>query len=228
MSKHTIIFLHGGPGFKDYLKPYFNEIESEFDCIFYDQKRGSEVRIEDLIKELNDLVTSLSSKPILLGHSWGGVLATEYAKTHQDKIHGLILMNTGLSSEQWIQWNDELDQLGLGDATAEELFLSYNEKEEGAKLLKKTMESFSGETFDNLFSSYLESYNLLEDLKNIKVATLNIYGENDLRFSRKVTTSFRDYNESIVDFEVLGAGHFPFLDFGNRDKIFREIIRLFK
>ena len=77
--------------------------------------------------------------------------------------------------------------------------------------------SFCGETFDLLFSSYLEHYNFLVDLKNIKVPILNIYGENDLRFSKKVTTSFKDYNESIVDFEVLGAGHFPFLDLGNRE-----------
>ncbi|MEE3078985.1 MAG: alpha/beta hydrolase, partial [Bdellovibrionota bacterium] len=190
--------------------------------------RGSEVGIEDLINELNDLVTSLSSKPILLGHSWGGVLGTEFTKRFQDKIYGLILMCTGLSTEQWILWNDELDELGLGDASAEELFLTSKEKEEGAKLLRKTMESFCGETFDSLFSSYLENYNLLEDLKNIKLPILNIYGENDLRFSKEVTTSFRDYNESIVDFEVLGAGHFPFLDLGNREKIFREVIRLFK
>ena len=47
MSKHTIIFLHGGPGFKDYLKPYFNPLDSEFKCVFYDQKRGSEVGIEE-------------------------------------------------------------------------------------------------------------------------------------------------------------------------------------
>ena len=31
MSKHTIIFLHGGPGFKEYLKPYFNEPSYERD-----------------------------------------------------------------------------------------------------------------------------------------------------------------------------------------------------
>lgn len=53
MSKHTIIFIHGGPGFKDYLKPYFNELENEFKCIFYNQKRGSKVRIEDLINEFS-------------------------------------------------------------------------------------------------------------------------------------------------------------------------------
>ena len=151
MTKRSIIFLHGGPGFKDYLKPYLSDLKADFNCIFYDQKRGAKIRIDDLVLELDKLVESQSDKPILLGHSWGGVLGTEYTKRFQSKVSGLVLMSTGLNASQWVQWNKELDDLGLGDAPPEKLFLTSIELENGKKLLDETMKTFSGETFDSIF-----------------------------------------------------------------------------
>jgi pimeloyl-ACP methyl ester carboxylesterase len=228
MKKRTIIFLHGGPGFKDYLKPYLSDLKNNFNCTFYDQKRGSKIKIDDLVLELDKLVESQSDKPILLGHSWGGVLATEYIKRFQNKVSGLILMSTGLNASQWGQWNKELDDLGLGDAPPEEIFLTSIELENGKKLLDETMNSFSGETFDSIFESYLKKYDLLSDLSNINVPILNIFGEKDLRFSRNVTKTFRSYNKSIVDIEIKNAGHFPFLEKGNRKNITSSIVKHLK
>jgi pimeloyl-ACP methyl ester carboxylesterase len=228
MTKRTIIFLHGGPGFNDYLKPYLSDLDSDFNCIFYNQKRGPKIKVDDLVLELDKLIESQNDKPILLGHSWGGVLATEYIKRFQGKVSGLVLMSTGLNASQWVQWNKELDDLGLGDAPPEKLFLTSIELENGKKLLDETMKSFSGETFDSIFESYLKKYDLLNDLRSINVPILNIFGEKDLRFSRSVTRTFRNYNKSIIDIEIKNAGHFPFLEKGNRKSITSSIVKNFK
>lgn len=228
MGKRSIIFLHGGPGFKNYLKPYLSGLESDFNCTFYDQKRGAKVNVDDLVLELDKIVESQNDRPILLGHSWGGVLATEYAKRFKSKVSGLVLMSTGLNAKQWVQWNKELDDLGLGDAPTEKLFLTLIELENGKKLLDETMKSFSSETFDSIFEIYLKKYDLLNDLTSINVPILNIFGEKDLRFSRNVTKAFRNYNKSIIDIEIKNAGHFPFLEKGNRESITSSIVKNFK
>ena len=228
MTKRTIIFLHGGPGFNDYLKPYLSELNSDFNCIFYNQKRGAKIKVDDLVLELDKLIESQNDKPILLGHSWGGVLATEYIRRFQAKVSGLVLMSTGLNAYQWVEWNKKLDDLGLGDASIEKILLTSTELENGINLLDKAMKSFSGETFDSIFDSYLKTYDLLYALGSINVPILNIFGEKDLRFSRDITKTFRNYNKSIIDIEIKNAGHFPFLEKGNRKSIISSIVKSFE
>lgn len=228
MTRRTIIFLHGGPGFKDYLRPYLSDLNSDFNCIFYDQKFGAKIKVDDLILELDTIVEKQSDSPILLGHSWGGVLATEYTKRFQAKISALVLMSTGLNTSQWMQWHNDLDDLGLEDASPEELFLTPAELENGKILLEQSMKSFSDETFDSIFDSYLNNYDLLNDLADISIPILNIFGEKDLRFSKKITQSFRTYNKLIKDIEIKNAGHFPFLNIANRASIVSSIVDYLK
>lgn len=60
--KPKLIFFHGGPGFQDYLKPYFNSLEEQFECIFFDQLRGPQVEMNDLLKQLDDIIQSSSKE----------------------------------------------------------------------------------------------------------------------------------------------------------------------
>ncbi len=221
--KKTIIFLHGGPGFKDYLAPYFKELDNDFKLVFYDQLQASHLRVEDLIHQLDQIVDEQTDKPILLGHSWGGVLATQYTLEKQKKLSGLVLLCTGLSSSQWTQYHDELEEMGLEDAPAEKIFLTQDELKIGKPFLNKVMESFSSETFDSLADTYLDNYDLLSQISKIKIPILNIFGEKDLRFSIKVTTKFKEYNSHIKDIKILNTGHFPFLTSEGRTKISKSL-----
>lgn len=98
------IVLHGGPDFDHaYLLPELDRLADAFRLIYYDQRgRGrsaGNVQPEDvtLASELDDL--DLVRKhfgldaPVLLGHSWGTVLALEYAVRHPSRVSHLILMN---------------------------------------------------------------------------------------------------------------------------------------
>lgn len=100
-----IVALHGGPDFdSEYLLPELDRLAGQFRVIYYDQRgrgRSAEgVRPEDVTmeSEMDDLETvrrhfGLESMAVL-GHSWGGVLATEYAGRHPERLTHLILMNT--------------------------------------------------------------------------------------------------------------------------------------
>lgn len=221
---NRIIFLHGGPGFKDYLDLYFSSKIGEYNCVFYDQIQGAEVTVKNLTNQLDEIINQKDGKVLLLGHSWGGVLATEYAKNNLDKVDGLILMSTGLNSAQWTLYNQELENIGKSDIERDELLFTLNERKEGKKMLEhESWNEFSKETFDAIFKDYLQSYDLLKDLDQLTIPILNIYGENDLRFSKAVTTTFKVKNPCIQDLEIKGSGHFPYILEKNMYLITRSI-----
>lgn len=99
-----VIVLHGGPDFDHrYLLPDLDRLGDSFRLIYYDQRgRGrsaQSVRPEDvsLDSDLDDLDAVRRhfrlDAPVLLGHSWGTVLALEYALRHPTRVSRLVLMN---------------------------------------------------------------------------------------------------------------------------------------
>lgn len=104
-----VIVLHGGPDFDlSYLLPDLDQFQDTFRLIYYDQRgRGrsaDNVRPEDvtLMSDLDDLDKVRQhfglDAPVLLGHSWGAVLALEYALRHPTRVSRLILMNPAPAS----------------------------------------------------------------------------------------------------------------------------------
>jgi proline iminopeptidase len=104
-----MIVLHGGPDFDhSYLLPDLDRLADAFRLIYYDQRgRGRSldgVQPEDvtLTSDLDDLDAVRQhfqlESPALLGHSWGTVLALEYARGHPTRVSHLILMNPAPAS----------------------------------------------------------------------------------------------------------------------------------
>lgn len=118
-----IIVLHGGPDFDhDYLLPDLDRLADLGRLIYYDQRgRGrssSGVRAEDVTieSEMADLdqvrVRSGSASVALLGHSWGALLALEYAIRHPDRVSHLILLNPAPAShDDFLALRDHLAAL---------------------------------------------------------------------------------------------------------------------
>jgi proline iminopeptidase len=99
-----LIVLHGGPDFDHaYLLPELDELADTYRLIYYDQRgRGQSadnVRPDDvtLASDLDDLDNVRRhfrlDAPVLLGHSWGTVLALEFALRHPTLVSHLVLMN---------------------------------------------------------------------------------------------------------------------------------------
>ena len=55
----------------------------------------------------------------VLGHSWGGVLAMEYAIRHPERVSHLILLDTGpASADDWRSFREELARRRPADVDA--------------------------------------------------------------------------------------------------------------
>jgi proline iminopeptidase len=104
-----LIVLHGGPDFDiAYLLPDLDRLADSFRLIYYDQRgRGrsaDQVHPDDvsLASDVLDLDRVRRhfhlESAALLGHSWGTVLALEYALRYPTRVSHLILMNPAPAS----------------------------------------------------------------------------------------------------------------------------------
>jgi len=105
--KIKVLLLHGGPGCTHELFHCFDgHLPSEgIEYIYYDQLGSfysdqpsdtSLWTIERFVDEVEQVRKALKLDKdnfYLLGQSWGGILAMEYAAKHQDKLKGLIISN---------------------------------------------------------------------------------------------------------------------------------------
>jgi proline iminopeptidase len=105
----SLIVLHGGPDFDhSYLLPDLDRLKDGFRLIYYDQRgrgksaenvRPEDVRLTSDIEDLNRVREHFQlDAAVLLGHSWGAVLALEYALRYPTRVSRLILMNPAPAS----------------------------------------------------------------------------------------------------------------------------------
>jgi proline iminopeptidase len=104
-----IVVLHGGPDFDHtYFLPDLDRLADTFRLIYYDQ-RGRGRSVDHVLPEEVTLTSDVDDidrvrqhfrlqSLALLGHSWGTVLALEYALRHPKRVSHVILMNPGPAS----------------------------------------------------------------------------------------------------------------------------------
>jgi proline iminopeptidase len=120
--KQKVLLLHGGPGATH---EYFECFESFFpkegiEFIYYDQLGSaysdqptdtSLWTIERFVEEVEQVRTALGLNKdnfFLLGHSWGGILAMEYALKYQNNLKGLIISNMMASCIDYDKYAEEV------------------------------------------------------------------------------------------------------------------------
>lgn len=105
-DKPVLIALHGGPG-GDYrnLLP-IAPLADDYRIVFYDQrmtglssrKFAGEITLQSYFDDLDAFVEHFSPgrKVILLGHSWGAMMASGYVGMHPEKVSKIILIEPGI------------------------------------------------------------------------------------------------------------------------------------
>jgi L-proline amide hydrolase len=110
-----LVVLHGGPGAShDYLLP-LTDLADGRAVVFYDQigngrsthypERGADFWTVDLfVRELDNLVDALgiADRHHVLGSSWGGFLAQEYALIHPPGLRAIVLADTAASFPDFV------------------------------------------------------------------------------------------------------------------------------
>lgn len=110
-----LVALHGGPGAThDYLLS-LTDLAGERPVVFYDQLgngksshfpgRGADFwTVALFVEELHNLVGALDlGDHHVLGQSWGGFLAQEYALTHPAGLRSLVLADTAASFPRFVE-----------------------------------------------------------------------------------------------------------------------------
>ncbi len=134
-TNSMVVFLHGGPG-----ADYRNAIAAKqlssngYFVIFYDQ-RGSglskrhkknsysiQLMIDDLSAVIEHYRTSPNQKIFLIGHSWGGMLATAFVNQYPNKVAGLVLAEAGgLTYDDFTKYGESSKKLNLFSETTNDV-----------------------------------------------------------------------------------------------------------
>ncbi|KLO18947.1 proline iminopeptidase protein [Schizopora paradoxa] len=118
-----LVTLHGGPGFPHYYMLSLADLATSYGIpvVFYDQLGvGVSTNLPDkppdfwtpdlFIEELENLLQHLDIHEFdLLGHSWGGMLAAQFAATRSPRgLRKLIISNSTASQSMWTKCLDDL------------------------------------------------------------------------------------------------------------------------
>ncbi|REC49454.1 alpha/beta hydrolase [Chryseobacterium pennipullorum] len=246
-----VVALHGGPGGDYRYLLNCKELANEgYRVVFYDQ-RGSGLSqrfskqsylslgsgVMDLMyDELHSVIAHYRKNPgqkvVLLGHSWGAMLASGYAGKYPEDIQGLVLCEPG-----GLIWDDVKEYVKesrsfklwseiMNDVTYLDQFISGKEDQHEILDYKMTMlasrNSITGEgdfdpgitwrsgavIMDALFDSG-EKYklNFSEGLQNYNAPVLFLYSERNKAYpdswAQKITSSYKN----VTRVKISGVGH---------------------
>lgn len=117
-----ILLLNGGPGAThEYFECFESFLPQEgFEFIYYDQlgcgnsDNPNDTSMWDLpryVEEVEQVRKALKLDKdnfLLLGHSWGGVLAMQYALKYPDNLKGMIISNMMSNADAYVKYANEV------------------------------------------------------------------------------------------------------------------------
>jgi len=115
LSHRPLIALHGGPGFSYNYMDSIQDLASSRTVIFYDQiGNGKSTHLDSqpdsfwtidlFLSELENVIKFFGYDSFdILGHSWGGMLAAEYAVLTSKGLNKLILSDSLPAMNLWVQ-----------------------------------------------------------------------------------------------------------------------------
>jgi proline iminopeptidase len=114
-SKIKILLLHGGPAMThEYMECFESFFPKEgFEFYEYDQLGSyysdqptdsslwTTARFVEEVEQVRKAIGADKNNFIVLGNSWGGILAMEYALKYQENLKGLIVCNMMASAKEY-------------------------------------------------------------------------------------------------------------------------------
>jgi proline-specific peptidase len=252
----ALVILHGGPGVgdcRDQVRDY-GSLADEYRLVFYDA-RGSgrsadapPYTHEQWVADTDELTRQLGIERFaLLGHSYGGIVAQEYALVHPDRLARLILVDTSPSTVE----NEETiaRALGAGLPGIEESWLRklFEGRLDSDAEMKEMWELLLPLYFDGPFDPALPqqmaddtyyhyathnyafsvnnpAYDVRDRLGGVDVPTLAICGGNDwitpLVKSEEIVSLLPDSRLEVFEH----SGHMPMIEESEK---FLTVLRAF-
>lgn len=194
-----VLLLHGGPGGTheafECFDGYFPNEEIEYiyydqlDSYYSDKPNDSTLwTIDHFVEEVEQVRKALnldSSNFYLLGQSWGGILAMEYALKYQDNLKGLIISNMMASIPEYEKYASEV----LGPQLPPEVFKEIKELEAN--------NGFSNPRYTELVTNYYYTEHVLR-------MPLDSWPESINRCFSHLNPSIYIYMQGYSEFGVTG------------------------
>jgi proline iminopeptidase len=249
-----LVVLHGGIGLsQDYLLPYMLKLADNFCVILYDQRACgastgeinlNTMTIETFVKDLDAIREALHCEKIsILGHSWGGFVAMEYAIAHPNHVEKLIVSNSmpassddmNLFAQEWKRriapYQADLDALkalqefAMGEPDVVEryfrtLFRPCFFRPENVSCLNLRMTPIAAihsVQVDECFQKTLfnKPFDLHSSLKKLQLPTLVIHGDSDQIPPITAESIHRSIPHSRYVL-LEHCGHFPYIEDSQR------------
>ena len=94
-DSYTLVFLNGGMNISEMWMDYIEQLADEYQLLMFDYPM-EKTTCEDLASGIIELFKTLEiHKPILVGASFGGLLAEIIARKSEGLVKGLVLLSTG-------------------------------------------------------------------------------------------------------------------------------------
>lgn len=243
-SGAPIVALHGGPGLTSAcLRDSLAFLSNHSTLVLYDQRTCGRSRgfvgtptVEQSVADLEAVRKSLGVERLtLLGHSVGGLIATQYALAHPDHVERLLLVSSmgPMADEQTAAARkamfDGLKLDALRDDDARDVAVlqaftpmlkSFFHRQEAISRLR--LESMSSRAVRGLFAD-LGTYDLRPGLAKLSVPTLVLYGKFDANYSA-ACQAMAAAIPGAKAVELADSGHWPFLE---EPKAFQEAVTSF-
>ena len=213
---YPVLLMHGGPGVDHTTMLPFQSLADQFTLVLYDHRcngRSSGVEVstmtwENLTADAEALRQSLGfEKWAMLGHSFGGMVALEYALRYPQSLSHLVLLDT-CGDAWWVQKNAPqiLAKRGNKKSTVKTAELFYNGEitpEEFMPSVRKLSTAYyhklnllqlahdisigmrmktRPEALIFGYSKLLKGWTVMDRLDEIKVPTLVMAGRDDFQF----------------------------------------------
>lgn len=213
---YPVLLMHGGPGLDHSTLLSFLPLADQFTLVFYDHRCNgrseggdvSSMTFENLIADADALRQKLGfDKWAVLGHSFGGMVALEYALRYPQSLSHLLLLDT-CGDTSWVQRNapEILIKRGYSDSAVNAARRFFNGQiasdQVYAALLKFAKAYFYHFSFLNQlrdvvsgshpvmrpdvlifgFSQLLTGWSIMNRLNEIKTPTLVLAGRYDFQF----------------------------------------------
>ncbi|REC49521.1 alpha/beta fold hydrolase [Chryseobacterium pennipullorum] len=238
----TCIYVPGGPGqgYPSFELMGGNKLEKNMQMVYMDQRgsgesgKSDDYHLDKMVQDVEELRQHLKlDKVFLLAHSFGGIIAVNYAKKYPQHTRGLILANVTLhflndeSVKEQIDYGNSLLQTKSktvsGDSLASELSKissALRKKRIGYKFLTEDIETIKKmDTIDALHpriidfgmaviskpKEYPEYYaDYAPMTKNIDVPVLIITGKKDKAVGTQHYKTFQFPKQRVV---AINGGH---------------------
>ncbi len=243
-----IVVVHGGPGLDHaYLQPGMDALGTRNTMVYYDQRgtgrssaelTASSINLDSFVQDIDALRQVLGYEQIsVLGHSFGALIAIEYAARHPEATRALILMNPVEPGSRFqdqtaerqrarrtAEDGEEMRELQASEAfqardpaTLSQLYrVAFRQLLRDRELIGElnldlqTPTARNGQDVAELLGASMGTVDWWDRLGMIQTPTLVLHGRYDappLEMGQALAEAF-----PTGTFEVLSTGHFPYLE----------------